>query len=213
MPYFKNEDINLLFIHIPKTGGTSLELYFSSKFSIFLNNNSLFGYLDEGTVWKEKMNINSSLQHLTYNKIVEHGNLLSIRFDTLQIITIVRNPYLRIVSDLFFFKLITLDTTPETVFHIINEYVLSDAYDNHNIPQHKFLIDDKSEILQNVRILRTENLRNDMHSIGYDDFNIFAQANPHEVNYFNYLNDKSIAFINEFYHMDFVCFNYEKLLV
>lgn len=38
MPYFNNNDINILFIHIPKTGGTSLENYFSSKFNIPLNN-------------------------------------------------------------------------------------------------------------------------------------------------------------------------------
>jgi hypothetical protein len=27
MPYFKNNDINLLFIHIPKTEGTIIEKY------------------------------------------------------------------------------------------------------------------------------------------------------------------------------------------
>ena len=31
MPYFKNNDVNVLFIHIPKTGGSSMELYFSSN--------------------------------------------------------------------------------------------------------------------------------------------------------------------------------------
>lgn len=41
MPYFKNDTINILFIHIPKTGGTSLEEYFSSKFNIKLNKYSL----------------------------------------------------------------------------------------------------------------------------------------------------------------------------
>ena len=34
MPYFLNENINLLFIHIPKTGGSSLERYFSEHFNI-----------------------------------------------------------------------------------------------------------------------------------------------------------------------------------
>ena len=41
MPYFKNDNINILFIHIPKTGGSSLENYFSSKFGIELNKKSL----------------------------------------------------------------------------------------------------------------------------------------------------------------------------
>ena len=47
MPYFKNNTINVLFIHIPKTGGTSIEMYFSSKFSIVLNNTSLYNFTHE----------------------------------------------------------------------------------------------------------------------------------------------------------------------
>ena len=35
MPYFKK--INLLFIHIPKTGGTSIENYFYKKYDIERN--------------------------------------------------------------------------------------------------------------------------------------------------------------------------------
>ena len=49
MPYFHNTDINILLIHIPKTGGTSLEHYFSSKYDIPLNNDSLYDFLDEET--------------------------------------------------------------------------------------------------------------------------------------------------------------------
>lgn len=39
MPYFKNNDVNILLIHIPKTDGTSLERYFKTKFNISLDNN------------------------------------------------------------------------------------------------------------------------------------------------------------------------------
>ena len=45
MPYFKNNETNILFIHIPKTGGTSVDIYLSKKFDIPLNNKSLFLFL------------------------------------------------------------------------------------------------------------------------------------------------------------------------
>ena len=55
----------------------------------------------------EHFKIKSSLQHLTYKKISEFKTILDVDFnEDLKIITIVRNPYDRIVSDLFFFNLI-----------------------------------------------------------------------------------------------------------
>ena len=115
MPYFKNDNINILFIHIPKTGGTSLEKYFSNKFKIELNNKSLFNFIKTNN---KNIKINSSLQHLTYNKIVQYNNkLFNVDFNNIKIITIVRNPYERIISDLFFFKLININTPKKKVFN------------------------------------------------------------------------------------------------
>lgn len=57
MPYFENENINVLFIHIPKTGGTSLEHYFSSKFKIPLNNKSLYCYICDKKLLNKKIEI------------------------------------------------------------------------------------------------------------------------------------------------------------
>jgi len=213
MPYFKYHDINVLFIHIPKTGGTSLELYFSSKFNISLNNKSVFNFIEDEQLLNKNIEINSSLQHITYNQLVKYSKIFNIDFDNIKIITIVRNPYERIMSDLFFFKLITIDTTKETVIDIINKYLVSEKYDNHNIPQHKFITNNEGEIIQNIHILKTENLTNDMNNLSYIDFNIFENTNIFKVNYYNYLNNDSINIINQFYHLDFIIFNYNKIQV
>ena len=45
MPYFNNNIKPVLFIHIPKTGGTSVEQYFSKKYSIPLDYRSLYDFI------------------------------------------------------------------------------------------------------------------------------------------------------------------------
>jgi len=214
MPYFKTDNINILFIHIPKTGGTSVEFYFSYKFNNTLNNKLLYSCINDEELLNKNVIINSSLQHMTYNQIVKYSKEFNITFDdNIKIITIVRNPYERIISDLFFNKLITIDTSSEEVFHIITEYLESNTTDNHNIPQHIFITDDNKELIQNIHILKTENLTNEMHELGYTDFNMFLHKNNYEVNYYKYLNNKSIEIINNFYHLDFILFNYDKISV
>lgn len=213
MPYFKNDNFNILFIHIPKTGGSSLELYFSNKFNIELNNKSLYLCMDDKIILKENIIINSSLQHITYNQIVKYNKVFNIDFNNIKIITIVRNPYERIISDLFYLKLINVDTSKENVFNIINKYLVSFNYDNHNIPQYNFITDDNRELIKNIHILKTENLTNNMKDLGYTDFNLLENNNKYKVNYYNYLNNKSIEIINDFYHFDFILFNYDKIVI
>ena len=204
MPYFKNNDVNILFIHIPKTGGTSVEYYFSYKFSIQLNNKSLYNFLDISNT-----TITSSLQHITYNQILQYNNIFNINFDNIKILTIVRNPYTRIVSDLFWYGIINIHTSSDEVFQLIQKYIISTTHDNHNIPQYIFITDDK-KLIPDIHILHTETLNRDMHFLGYTDFDIIINNNP-PINYYNYLNKNSIELINEFYHLDFILFNYDKI--
>ena len=203
MPYFKNNNLNLLFIHIPKTGGTSLEKYLSQKHNIPLDSKSLYSDLKNG--------YNSvSLQHQTYHSLLKKKTQFGIDFNNIKIISIVRNPYERIVSDLFFYKLINYKTTQIEVFKILQKYINSNEYDNHNIPQYSFLIDDNNKINKDITIFKTETLNDDLIKYGFTDFNIHKNVNINsDINYFDFLNEKSIKLINNFYKKDFKLFDYK----
>ena len=210
MPYFKNDYINILFIHIPKTGGMSLESYFSSKYNIQLNNESLYSLIDEKIKSDNNMMITSTLQHIIYNQMVKYNNIFNIDFNNIKIITIVRNPYERIISDLFFYSKIDVNTSKNEVYDLIKQYVFSTDYDNHNIPQYMFITDDNTDLIPDINILHTETLNDDMKNLGFEDFDVWTNNNTNKVDYYNYLNNESIEFINNFYHLDFVLFNYDK---
>ena len=197
MPYFNNNTVNLLFIHIPKTGGSSLEQYFSHKFNIQLNNKSLYRYLDTKTQLDNNIVVNSSLQHITYQTAFKYNTFFNINYDNITIITSVRNPYERIISDLFFFKKITINTSTEEVYNIIKTYLLATNLDNHNIPQYMFITNDKKELVPNIQLLRCETLTADMNNLGYADFNTHIQKNTIKHKNINKLNLTSR--INNFY--------------
>lgn len=210
MPYFKNDKINLLFIHIPKTGGTSLELYFSKRYNIKLSTKTLFGWLP-----KEEHTYDSSLQHLTYNTIFKNRfkDKFNVNFNNIKIMAIVRNPYKRLVSDLFYFKKININSTKEETTEVIKQYLSNDKLDNHNLPQYKFLTDINKKLIPNISILHTETLTADMHKLNFKNFSNHDNKNKKIINYFDYLNDNSIKLINDFYDYDFKLFKYKKKLI
>ena len=208
MPYFKNNKINLLFIHIPKTGGSSLEKYFSVKFNIPLNKKSLMSTEDIREYY-DKPEINSSLQHLTYNTINKYKDFFKIDESNIKILAIVRNPYHKVLSDLFYLKKINSNSTKEKVYSSIQVY-LNENYDNHTTPQYKFITNENEELIENLLLIHTETLNEDMNKLGYKDFNIKMNMNPNTVDYDKYLNEDSIILINEVYKKDFEILNYNK---
>ena len=196
MPYFYDSVTNILFIHIPKTGGTSIEKYFSSKYGISLNNKSIWGFI----------------HHITWQTLMKYKDFFKINDLNLTSIAVVRNPYERIISDLFWWHKINKYSTPEDVFNELQSHVKINP-DNHAIPQHTFVTDSSGELVPAIHILKMETLQSDMINLGYNDFNSKHNVNPIKgVNYYNYLNADSIQLINNFYHKDFELFNYNKIV-
>ena len=183
MPFYK--EIDLLFIHIPKTGGTSIEDYLKKKYTQFV-----YGYFE----------FNASLQHQTYLDLIK-SNELGIKFDN--IITVVRNPYTRIISDLLSLFLIKTSSTPNEVNQVIKDYLNRTDLDNHNIPQYKFITNLDGKLID-CKIFRTETLTQDLKTLKV--FDEYTGTEPK--NYDSFLNENSINLINEFYKKDFEMFGY-----
>jgi hypothetical protein len=153
------------------------------------------------------------LQHIVLQTMIQYNETLNIFFDnTIKIFTVVRNPYDRLISGLFCFDLIKTDSTCDYVYKQIVSYIKSNI-ENHGIPQSLFIINpNTSSIFDNVVILKTETLTNDMREFGFIDFNHFEKSNNKKHKpYMDYLNKKSFDLINKYYHMDFINFGYSKI--
>tara|TARA_B110000971_G_C19939162_1_gene467903 strand:+ start:189 stop:812 length:624 start_codon:yes stop_codon:yes gene_type:complete len=202
MPYYKYR--NLLFIHIPKTGGTVIEDSIKKKTSEELHSTQTNTLLDFPYN-------NKSLQHQFYTTLYQFKNKLKINFNNIKIFTVVRNPYDRIISDLFWFSLIKKEFTAEQVYNVIkHNYLYRDDLDNHNEAQYKFIVDENSELIKNIKIFYTETLNESNYELA-KFLGFYININKNQVNkdYSNYLNKDSISLINTFYKKDFELFNYK----
>jgi hypothetical protein len=203
MPYFQEYDI--LFIHIPKTGGSSVELYFENKLGKPLNKMLHFYSTD--------LSLDGyNYQHANYVKLKE---LLLKNYqrhidDIENIFTVIRNPYERVVSDLFYFKWIQKGDTPDRVAIQLKKYfTMNHSFDNHKMTQKSFLIDEDGKIPKKIRILHTEYLTKEMQQMGYNDFDIYLNSTfRNQLNYYDYLNEESIQWINHYFREDFETFGF-----
>jgi hypothetical protein len=200
MPYYP--DINVLFIHIPKTGGTNIEN------NITINTKQTLFSGETNTLLPFPYN-NKSLQHQFYTTIYKYKNELDINFENIKIFSVVRNPYDRIISDLFWNKLIKINYSADEIFDVIkNNYLYRDDLDNHNIPQYKFITNEKLEIFPNIKIFKTETLNKDNEKINdFIGINFNIEINNVNKDYSIYLNKNSISLINDFYKKDFELLN------
>ena len=219
MPYFK--PLNLLYLHIPKTGGTSIEEFFYNKCNMVKNETNIYGsYYNK----KKRLRVenNMILQHFTYNEIEKKKEFFDIEFGEknrdMKILVSVRNPFDRIVSEIFWRKKVTVNenTTKDEFYEILHKFLYADVenpMNNHRIPQYQFMLNKENKMInENIMIVKTETLKKDMQSFGYHDFDNHLNINHflkhQKINYRDLLNKKSIELIVNYYIEDFKYFGY-----
>jgi hypothetical protein len=87
-------DDGVLFLHIPKTGGTSVEKW--------LRPLSSTKRVDRDLLLGWDPNTNLHLQHLTLQEVVDNGFVDREELSELTVVTLVRNPWSRILSGFHF---------------------------------------------------------------------------------------------------------------
>lgn len=202
MPYYKEK--NILFIHIPKTGGTVIEKSIKKTYKQTLYSTKTNNLLPQPF---NKI----SLQHQFFTTIRNHKKKLSVIFKNIKIFSVVRNPYDRIISDLFWLKLIKKDYSAEEVLDVLkNNYIDRTDLDNHNVPQYKFITNKNEKIFPCITLFKTETLNDDNKKINeFLNIDIDIQQKNINKDYSRYLNEESISIINKHYKKDFEIFGYK----
>jgi hypothetical protein len=135
MPYCHNREF--IFIHIPKTGGTSIEYKLN------------LGHIENGFEIKD----NIAYQHSDCNY---YKSLFGEeKFNKYLKFTIVRNPYTRIISDFFYLPLENVGFKGNQTFDDFLEYIEvviknnnfnENLYSNHFKPQYMYICDNNYSI-------------------------------------------------------------------
>ena len=205
----KSKKNKIRFIHITKTGGTSIEDFGK-------NNNFYWGRFDFRLSKKKHKLERDGFWHIPIRYFyVNPFNSNDILF------TVVRNPYERIISECFcnhggLFKKGQFKNVQE-----FNEYI-QDRINKinkfeflHFLPQHWYTHDENlNQIIPNI--LKFENLKNEfeefMKKNDFDiKFDLHANVSKNKIFNINDISRENLDLINEVYHNDFVFFGYDKI--
>lgn len=219
----------IIFIHIPKTGGVSIENFFLKKYGYERNPFLLIhGYGMGLNTTKSKYTVYPHMHYPLKNVLVEVKKNKVIVDDSWTIFSIVRNPYYRFLSDLIYQEVTPLKyqfhTLPEVnkkdyLNHCIDLFLESDTnenyHSNHTLPQHQFFEGCDLE----CKIFKfEEGLINIMESLGFDTNGTFPHYlepsqtfNIPKPDYNQMFTKRLVEVVNEKYQKDFEIYNYSML--
>lgn len=182
-----------VFIHIPKTGGSSIEkvLEDAGDTTLLYNNGANPGVLN-----------GHSPQHSTYRELVD----LKLIPNDFTVFSVVRNPYDRFMSDYNFHQehhLFGFDGTVEE----FAEFFWSEKVDNHNGSMTEYLKDKDGTIPGIIKIMRFEQFPEDFRGL------TGLEMNKHELSskkFIKELPEEVKEIVRDKWGEDFDNFNYQK---
>lgn len=217
MPIFNQSQT--LFIHIPKTGGTSIEkqLYeledpadrysIQSYFSTDINSQKLRNYSLQHYTFKDFILIMGEDKIKTYHKIV----------------CVVRNPFDRMVSEYYYYsnviKKVSLDEFTVDELKVKFEKFCKMCFaghvynDNHHAPQYKFIVNQGGKIDPRIQILKFESLGTDFESIFNCPLKYHELRSNRKLACQEYYTSTSQKLVADYYHSDFSLFGYDHKVV
>jgi hypothetical protein len=207
MPIFKKGKLDLLFVHVPKTGGTSIERLFQlSDWSI--------AYLDLSIKGRSFNHLRvCSPQHMHAAMLKQQ--LLIHKF--IGMFMIVRHPYDRFRSEYAYINKSNCDVSAEAVEawarKVLKAYSNNHfVYDNHLRPQHEFFIPGISvyklengfnKIVQDLAVkYRIDFVDKELREMSREKESGFSSSDIE-------LNDAVKHMLNIVYHEDFRIFGYK----
>lgn len=219
----------IIFIHVPKTGGVSIEnflmKFYGYKRNPLLLNHSYGLYKDRNG---DKLTIYPHM-HCTLGQIVQITKQNKIEIDnTWTIFSIVRNPYFKFISDLFYQEYLPFKyqyhTLPEAnkkpfIDYWVKEYFNKDEnlnyHSSHSLPQYKFFEDCDLE----CKIFKFENgVDTVVKTLGFPvtepfprDLDPSIMFNIPKPDYKELLTKYLVETINQKYSKDFEEFGYKML--
>ena len=194
----------IIFLHIPKTGGTSVE-----KGLNLLSKKDGYGINDN----------KKAMQHYDWNEYKNHiGNE---KYDKYYKFSISRNPYDKVVSDYFWLKNIaklTHDNFQKKTFDeylnyceqiVKNKSYNLTIYHDHFKPQHQFIYDKNNKLMIN-QILRFENFEYVTKFVNTRYKTNIKHLNENKLKKNIILNDIQKNKIYNIYKNDFILLKYSK---
>ena len=225
------KDFNCVFVHIPKTAGRSVEMFFMNKLGLDRENDSdraqlLITHNTDPAKGTEK------LSHLSAAEYVQCGYVPQQEFSDLYKFSFVRNPWARLVSEYRYRNFLSHKSFKDFVINKLPVPGWDDKY-RHIMPQTQMLYDNNGKLLVDF-VGKFEHLAKDFEKVcqhlGFDDsslshvnssdkksrelrrkFRNFIHRNK-ESNlrrYVDFYDTQTREFVGELYRKDIDNFGYE----